>query len=352
MDVHASPAELPELQEFLARFQVRFRRPAGQEALERYTTGLLTERPNQNCDTMAQAIPGTSEQRLQECLTNRPWDEEDLNRQRVQKLSAEATLGDGVLVLDDTGFPKQGKASVGVERQDSGTLGKVGHGQMAVTCCYTDPPATWPVAVRLSLPKTWAYDPARRRRSRSTPNPKSRWRSWSRRGRGGCRIAAWWPRLIRGTPRTFLRAWRRGRRRMWSGCGQTTRSAWGVRRAVRCGGRTSSSRPCLVGRGARCAGGMGAKEGGARRLWPRGVGASPVTGSGRGAGCWASGLLRESRRSGSTPGATCPPRPAWRSRRGMPTDAMRLSRCMKRPRGSWAGTTTRGGCGPASIGMP
>jgi hypothetical protein len=69
MDVHASPAEFPELQEFLASFEVRFRRPEGRAALERYTTGLLTELPNKNCDTIAQAVPGTSEQRLQEFLT-------------------------------------------------------------------------------------------------------------------------------------------------------------------------------------------------------------------------------------------------------------------------------------------
>ena len=135
MDVQASPVELPELQEFLTAFQVRFRRPEGIRTLERYLTGLLTELPNKNCDTIAQAVPGTSEQRLQEFLTNRPWDEEDLNRQRVQKMSMEAMLGDGVLVLDDTGVPKQGKASIGVARQYSGTLGKVGNCQVAVTCC-------------------------------------------------------------------------------------------------------------------------------------------------------------------------------------------------------------------------
>jgi SRSO17 transposase len=162
MDVHASPDELLELKEFLGSFQVRFRRPEGVETLERYMTGLLTELPNKNCDTMALAVPGTSEQRLQEFLTNMYWEEEDLNRQRVQKMSAEATLGDGVLVLDDTGFPKQGKASVGVARQYSGTLGKVGNCQVAVTCCDTDLQATWPVAVRLYLPKAWAEDPDRR----------------------------------------------------------------------------------------------------------------------------------------------------------------------------------------------
>src|ERR687888_28178 len=114
MDVHASPDEWPALKEFLGSFHVRFRRPEGAAALVRYTTGLRTELPNKDCDTMAQAVPGTHEQRLQELRTNMQWDEEDLNRQRVQKLMGEATLGDGVLVLDDTGFPKQGTASAGV----------------------------------------------------------------------------------------------------------------------------------------------------------------------------------------------------------------------------------------------
>jgi SRSO17 transposase len=166
MDIHASPAPLPELDEFLASFQVRFRRPEGQAALERYLTGLLTALPNKNCDTMAAAVPGTSEQRLQEFLTNMHWDEEDLNRQRVHKMIAEATVGQGVLVFDDTGFAKQGKASVGVARQYSGTLGKVGNCQVAVTCCYSDPQASWPVAVRLYLPQEWTNDPERCRRAR------------------------------------------------------------------------------------------------------------------------------------------------------------------------------------------
>jgi SRSO17 transposase len=166
MDVHAGPAVLPELQAFLNTFQVRFRRPEGGQALERYLTGLLTALPNKNCDTMAQAIPGTSAQRLQEFLTNMQWDEEDLNRQRVQKMMAEATLGDGVLAVDDTGFPKQGKGSVGVARQYSGTLGKVGSCQVAVTCCYTDPQATWPVAMHLYLPEAWAEDLERRQQAR------------------------------------------------------------------------------------------------------------------------------------------------------------------------------------------
>src|SRR5213593_654817 len=166
MDIHASPTTLPKLAEFLSAFKVRFRRPEGEAALERYLTGLLTELPNKNCDTMAEAVPGTSEQRLQEFLTNMQWEEQDLNRQRVAKMIAEATVGHGVLLFDDTGFAKQGKASVGVARQYSGTLGKVGNCQVGVTCCYSDPQASWPVAVRLYLPQEWTDDPERLRRAR------------------------------------------------------------------------------------------------------------------------------------------------------------------------------------------
>ena len=108
---------LPELEEFLASFQVRVRRPEGEHALERSLTGLLTELPNKNCDTMAQAGPGTSEQRLQAFLTNMQWDHDDVHRQRVEKRIAEVTVGKGALILDETGCAKQGKASVGVARQ-------------------------------------------------------------------------------------------------------------------------------------------------------------------------------------------------------------------------------------------
>jgi len=166
MDVQSSPAAVPAWQECLASVQVRVRRPEGREALARSTTGLLTERPHTNGATLAQAVPGTRAQRVQEFLTNMPGDAADRHRQRVQQLLAEATTGDGVLVCDETGFPTQGMALVGVARQDAGPLGQVGHGQVAVTCCDTDPRATWPVAVRLYLPHAWAQDPARRQQAR------------------------------------------------------------------------------------------------------------------------------------------------------------------------------------------
>jgi SRSO17 transposase len=134
--------------------------------LELYPTGQLTELPNKNCDTMTQTIPGTSEPQLQALLTNIQWDEQDRNRQRMKKMSADATLDDGMLVLDDAGFPKLREALVGMARQYAGALGKVGNDQIAVTCGNTDAQATWPIAVRLYPPQAWADDLARREKAR------------------------------------------------------------------------------------------------------------------------------------------------------------------------------------------
>jgi SRSO17 transposase len=94
------------------------------------------------------------------------WDEDDLNRQRVEPVLAPPTEGDAALLFDDTGFAKQGRSSVGVARQYSGTLGKVGNCQVAVNCHYAERAIALPVATRLYLPKDWATDAARRARAR------------------------------------------------------------------------------------------------------------------------------------------------------------------------------------------
>jgi SRSO17 transposase len=162
----APAAPLPVLAEFLRPFHVHFKRSEGRQTLERYLTGLLTEHPNKNCDTIAAVVPGTSEQRLQGLLTDVAWDHDDLNRQRIERLKSLPTEGDAVLVFDDTGFAKQGQSSVGVQRQYSGTLGKTGNCQVTVNCHYAERTLAWPVATRLYLPKEWALAPQRRAKAK------------------------------------------------------------------------------------------------------------------------------------------------------------------------------------------
>jgi|HigsolmetaAR202D_1030399.scaffolds.fasta_scaffold16715_2 SRSO17 transposase len=158
-----APSEpLAELDAFLKPLHVHFVRSESRHAMERYLTGLLTEHPNKNCDTLAQVVPGTSEQSLQGLLTSMRWDEQSLNKQRVAKLYALKTEGDGVLIIDDMGFPKQGKDSVGVARQYSGALGKVDNCQVTVNLTYAERTISWPLTTRLYLPERWANDAERR----------------------------------------------------------------------------------------------------------------------------------------------------------------------------------------------
>jgi SRSO17 transposase len=165
--VPLAPGEpMPALNEFLRPFHVHFARSEATHALERYITGMFTEHPNKNCDTIAQVVPDTSEQSLQGLLTAMLWDQDDLNQQRVKELLTLPTEGDAALIFDDTGFAKQGKSSVGVARQYSGTLGKVGNCQVTVNCHYAERTIAWPIATRLYLPKEWTDDPARLKKAK------------------------------------------------------------------------------------------------------------------------------------------------------------------------------------------
>jgi SRSO17 transposase len=105
----ASSDPLPEIAEFLMPFAPLFRRSQSRHSLERYITGLLTDLDRKNCDTISAALAGTSTERLQHLLADADWDSLKLDAARVRSLSAKSPKG-GVLVIDETSFPKQGKA--------------------------------------------------------------------------------------------------------------------------------------------------------------------------------------------------------------------------------------------------
>ena len=163
----ASTDPLPEISAFLEPFAPLFRRSQSRHSLERYITGLLTDLDRKNCDTIAAALAGTSTERLQHLLTDADWDSQEIDGARVRSLSARSPRG-GVLVIDDTSFPKQGKASVGVARQYCGALGKRANCQVVVSAEYvaeepeSSRPLHWPVSGRLYLPEGWANDLRRR----------------------------------------------------------------------------------------------------------------------------------------------------------------------------------------------
>jgi SRSO17 transposase len=161
----APRAPLPELAEFLAPLRVYFTQRPSAETLRQYLTGLLSEHPNKNCDTLTDIVPETNQQQFNHLLTDMVWDESALNRQRIARMQTLPSEGDGILIFDDTGFEKQGRHSVGVARQYTGTAGKLTNCQVTVNCHYAERTLAWPVATRLYLPREWADAPARRKQA-------------------------------------------------------------------------------------------------------------------------------------------------------------------------------------------
>lgn len=107
-------------------------------------------------------------ERLQHLLTDAAWDPQALDEARVKRLLERHPVSGGILILDDTGIPKKGSASVGVAAQYSGTLGKIDNCQVVVSAEFLadDPksstPFHWPVSAQLFLPESWVEDLNRR----------------------------------------------------------------------------------------------------------------------------------------------------------------------------------------------
>lgn len=101
------------------------------------------------------------EQGLQQLLSQSPWDERPA-RDQLARHVCQTLGGEGLLILDDTGFPKQGTHSVGVQRQYSGTLGKVGNCQIGVTLQFATKREVVCLDADLYLPEdSWGNDPER-----------------------------------------------------------------------------------------------------------------------------------------------------------------------------------------------
>jgi SRSO17 transposase len=131
----------------------------------RYLRGLIEQGPRKSLEPMVERLGGDADyQSLQQFLADSPWDPAVVVRAVAERVVP--AIGVEAWVLDDTGFPKDGKRSPGVKRQYSGTLGKIGNCQIGVSVHAVGSNGTVPLGWALYLPEDWCEDPERRRKAK------------------------------------------------------------------------------------------------------------------------------------------------------------------------------------------
>jgi SRSO17 transposase len=128
-----------------------------------YLAGLLSDLPRKNAEAIAYRND-LDRQRIQEFIGYSDWDRAPMQAELARQIGQEIGRPDGVIVFDPSAFPKKGTASVGVQRQWCGRLGKVENCQVGVYLGYVSEVEHALVDFRLYLPKEWAKARARRTR--------------------------------------------------------------------------------------------------------------------------------------------------------------------------------------------
>ena len=176
----------PRLLDFAAEMLGGLARKDQRAAGELYVRGLLADGQRKSMQPMAVRL-GTDHQRLQQFITSSTWDYVAVRRNVARWFAASQPVE--ALVIDDTGFPKDGTASPCVARQYSGILGKIGNCQVAVSVHLVNEHASSAADWRLFCPESWddqaladpvaAAGAARRRQRAGIPDEvrhREKWR--------------------------------------------------------------------------------------------------------------------------------------------------------------------------------
>ncbi len=156
--------ELPtELEQYAATYQELFRRREQKEHYRTYLAGLMLDVPNKSVETMMLNLKGDDAnaiRSMQHFLSEGSWQDRAILQRHWQEVSQDLGDENGVLIGDDTGFPKQGKESVAVKRQWCSQLGKRANCQVGVFLGYASAQGRTLLDRRLYLPREWVQDEA------------------------------------------------------------------------------------------------------------------------------------------------------------------------------------------------
>ena len=154
---------LERLAEFARPFVECLVRQEQRDHARTYLAGLVSDLKRKTAESIAYRHD-QERHGLQHFVGSSTWEPRPLLRELAGQVGREIGTPDGVIVFDPSGFAKKGKASVGVQRQWLGRLGKVDNGQVGVFMAYASYHEHALVDVRLYLPKAWAKDRSRRKR--------------------------------------------------------------------------------------------------------------------------------------------------------------------------------------------
>jgi SRSO17 transposase len=150
-----------EFKAFHGFFADLFYRSEPRALVQRYLRALLGGVWRRNGWQIAEALGERSPISVQRLLNHARWDADKVRDRLLKFVAQEFGHPDGIAVLDETGFLKKGKASVGVARQYSGTAGKTENCQIGVFLGYTSPRGCVLIDRALYLPKEWIEDKGR-----------------------------------------------------------------------------------------------------------------------------------------------------------------------------------------------
>ena len=209
-----------ELREYIESMVADMGRLERRRAMEQYLLGLLLDGERKSVEPMAARLVDQEHereamrQRLQQCVSVADWSDAEMRRRLALKLEQLPEVE--AFVVDDTGFPKKGKHSVGVARQYSGTLGRTDNCQVAVSLHLAGEKGSGCIGMQLYLPQEWAKS-SKRRKAAGVPKQirfQRKWQialeHWSRHCSGAYASTWCWPTratATRGSSVTGCESW-------------------------------------------------------------------------------------------------------------------------------------------------
>jgi SRSO17 transposase len=160
MDAAQIKALQPALKEYLAGFAACFLRSDTRAHLRTYVAGQLSDLPRKSCEPIADAA-GVPPRTLQQFLSLLDWDHDQLRAKLQQLVAREHASRHSIGILDETGCPKKGEKTPGVQNQWCGATGKQDNCVVSVHLGYAVDDFHCLLDSELFLPESWAEDRAR-----------------------------------------------------------------------------------------------------------------------------------------------------------------------------------------------